>query len=127
MMSFGVQSLMVKLKGTEISVQQYIMLDHIANLPNSPTMTDLSKFMGSSTAALTNIIDRLERLGYVKRSTHLVDRRKILVSLTQKTYDLFETCVKAVDDDVSCCDPEVLKELFLDLPAGAQYAVQSAV
>ncbi len=48
----------------------------------SLSMTDIAQRMGHSTAATTGIVDRLEKLGHVRRSNGLADRRKIFVLMT---------------------------------------------
>jgi len=44
------------------------------------TAGDLAKATRLTTGAITNVIDRLEKAGYVKRSHHPADRRKVIVS-----------------------------------------------
>jgi DNA-binding MarR family transcriptional regulator len=44
------------------------------------TAGDLSKATRLTTGAITNVIDRLERAGFVKRSPDPKDRRKVVVS-----------------------------------------------
>ena len=45
-------------------------------------MTDIAHRMGHTTAAATGLVDRLEKLGHVKRLHAKDDRRKILVQIT---------------------------------------------
>jgi DNA-binding MarR family transcriptional regulator len=42
----------------------------------------LAATLGLSRSAVTTVIDRLERLGYVRRAPNQADRRQVLVSLT---------------------------------------------
>ncbi|WP_448700737.1 MarR family winged helix-turn-helix transcriptional regulator [Mucilaginibacter sp. AW1-3] len=44
------------------------------------TAGNLAKATGLTTGAITNVIDRLEKAGFVKRSHDPVDRRKVIVS-----------------------------------------------
>lgn len=44
------------------------------------TSGKLSKLCGLTTGGLTGLVDRLEKLGFVKRSADPKDRRKVLVS-----------------------------------------------
>jgi len=44
------------------------------------TAGDLAKATRLTTGAITNVIDRLEHAGFVKRSPHPKDRRKVVVS-----------------------------------------------
>ena len=51
-------------------------------------MTDLARFMGVSTAAMTGIVDRLVRDGYAVRTFYPHDRRIIKVKLTTRGGEL---------------------------------------
>ena len=46
--------------------------------------TDLSRAIGITTAGMTNLIDRLEADGYVRRERHQSDGRRVILSLTKK-------------------------------------------
>ena len=48
---------------------------------------ELSEILLRSTGGMTQIIDRLEQLGYVQRVTDPGDRRKVLAELTDKGLD----------------------------------------
>jgi len=57
-------------------------LDILArSLPASITAGELTKATGLTTGAITGILDRLERAGFVKRTRDADDRRKVLVDL----------------------------------------------
>lgn len=43
------------------------------------TAGDVAEWLGLTTGAVTGIIDRLERAGFVKREAHPSDRRKIVI------------------------------------------------
>ena len=59
-------------------------IDYLKEMGPS-TAGDLSKATRLTTGAITNVIDRLERAGFVKRSRDAEDRRKVVVSyITQK-------------------------------------------
>lgn len=49
---------------------------------------DLARHSGLTTGAVTAVIDRLERAGYVQRVADPGDRRRVLVDLTDKTREL---------------------------------------
>ncbi|MGH8993966.1 MAG: MarR family transcriptional regulator [Acidimicrobiia bacterium] len=49
------------------------------------TAGELARECGLSTGALTTLLDRLERLGYLRRVSHPTDRRRVVVELTEKT------------------------------------------
>jgi DNA-binding MarR family transcriptional regulator len=64
-----------------VSFPQYCLLGFLANQPYL-TMTEIAQKMGHTTAAATGLVDRLERLGHVRRLHAQEDRRKILVEIT---------------------------------------------
>ena len=49
---------------------------------------DLARNSGLTTGAVTAVIDRLERSGYVRRLADPSDRRRVLVDVTDKTRQL---------------------------------------
>ena len=48
------------------------------------TMSAIAQKMGHTTAAASGLVDRLENLGYVVRSSAREDRRKVMVCITEK-------------------------------------------
>lgn len=48
------------------------------------SMSEIAKKMGHTNAASTGLVDRLETLGYVKRTHSTDDRRKIMVQITKE-------------------------------------------
>ena len=48
------------------------------------TMSAIAQKMGHTTAAASGLVDRLENLGYVVRSSAPEDRRKVMVCITAK-------------------------------------------
>jgi DNA-binding MarR family transcriptional regulator len=65
-----------------VSFPQYCLLGFLATQENL-TMSEIAQRMGHTTAAATGLVDRLEKLGHVKRTHGLDDRRKIRVQITQ--------------------------------------------
>lgn len=53
----------------------------------SPTAGQLARELGVTTGAVTGVVDRLERVGYVERKAHRSDRRSVVVQLTPKGRD----------------------------------------
>jgi DNA-binding MarR family transcriptional regulator len=49
------------------------------------TAGELARECGLTTGAMTTLLDRLERLGYLRRVPHATDRRRVVVELTAKT------------------------------------------
>lgn len=68
------------LSQTGLSVQQFLFLHRTDQ--GSPTMTDLSKVSGHTTAAATGVVARLVRSELVERHHPDGDRRKVEVSIT---------------------------------------------
>ncbi len=54
----------------------------------SISQKDIAERLVTSRSDITGLIDRLEKVGYVKREDHLTDRRFKLVALTKKGFDL---------------------------------------
>lgn len=71
----------------KITLPQFLILGFLHNNGDSK-MCGIAKFMSVTTAAMTGMVDRLEKYGYVKREPEPQDRRIINVSLTQKGLEL---------------------------------------
>ncbi len=67
----------------KITLPQFIVLN-ILSMHGESRMTDLAGFLNVTTAAMTGIVDRLVREGYVTRVSDPADRRIIKVKLTAK-------------------------------------------
>lgn len=80
-----------------VSFPQYFLLGFLGQ-QKFLTMTEIAGKMGHTTAAATGLVDRLENLGYVKRSHANDDRRKIRVQITPAGSALVE---KVRDDMVN--------------------------
>lgn len=70
-----------------ITLPQLLILNYL-NKKEEGKMTDLAKFMGVTTAAMTGITDRLVRGNYVVRNHDTKDRRVINIKLTSKGVNL---------------------------------------
>ena len=64
-----------------VSYPQYFLLGFLTQ-QKQLTMTEIAQKMGHTTAAATGLVDRLEKLGLVRRTHARADRRKILVQAT---------------------------------------------
>jgi DNA-binding MarR family transcriptional regulator len=81
--------LMGELSRDRLSFPQFFLLGHLGS--HGPTgMTSIAELMGHSTPAATGLVQRLEKLGYVKRTHEINDRRKVTVSVTAKGIRLVE-------------------------------------
>ncbi len=90
-----VLNLSKELSRGNVSFSQYCLLGFLA-LQRHLTMSEIAQRMGHTTAAATGLVDRLEKLGHVKRTHGQDDRRKILVEITQSGKAL----VSEVKDDM---------------------------
>ena len=82
-------NLSAELSNKNLSYSQFMLLDYL-NASQPPTMTDIARKVGHSTAAVTGLVDRLERLGHVERVRATGDRRKTLVRVTTSGAALME-------------------------------------
>ncbi len=48
------------------------------------TAGELARAAGLTTGAMTTLLDRMERMGYLRRTPHPTDRRRVMVELTEK-------------------------------------------
>jgi len=71
----------------QVSFPQFFLLGHIAD-HDGLSMTQIASKMTHTTAAATGLVDRLEKLGYVRRAHAADDRRKVLVNITPKGQEL---------------------------------------
>lgn len=67
----------------KITMPQFFVMSFLDKNKESK-MTDMANFLKVTTAAMTGIIDRLARDGYVVRSADPSDRRVIRIKLTSK-------------------------------------------
>jgi DNA-binding MarR family transcriptional regulator len=72
---------------SKITLPQFLIL-HFLFQEGASKMTDLARFVRVSTAAMTGIVDRLLKSGYVSREYNLQDRRIVKVKLTAKGIEL---------------------------------------
>ena len=69
--------------GVEVTPIQ-VMLLFFLQKNNGSSLTQISQGLMLENPTVTGLIDRLEKLGYVKRSDHPNDRRVYLVHITEK-------------------------------------------
>jgi DNA-binding MarR family transcriptional regulator len=70
-------------EGYQVTMPQLLCLRQIATLGRT-CPSALSAELGVSQATISGMIDRLEGRGYVRRSRSSVDRRKIMIGLTEE-------------------------------------------
>ncbi|MET0133356.1 MAG: MarR family transcriptional regulator [Kibdelosporangium sp.] len=66
-----------------VSATDYKCLDIVMRVEGELTAGQIAKMSGLSTGAVTGVIDRLEKRGFVRRVRDPHDRRKVLVEVTR--------------------------------------------
>jgi DNA-binding MarR family transcriptional regulator len=93
-----------------VSATDYKCLDIAMRVDEPLTAGQIAKLSGLSTGAVTGVIDRLEKHGFVRRVRDPHDRRKVLVEVTkvdESKYDhLFAGLVDGMQDVLSRFSPE---------------------
>src|SRR5262245_61728109 len=70
----------------DVTTQQAALLIHAAGQPTSPSQ--LTEALGTDTAGMTRLLDRLEAKGLLRRRRHDDDRRAIVIELTESGREL---------------------------------------
>ena len=65
-----------------VTTQQAALLIHAAGQPTSPSK--LTETLGTDTAGMTRLLDRLEAKGLLRRQRHTDDRRAIVIEVTDE-------------------------------------------
>lgn len=81
--------LLKELSKCKVTIPQLFILEFL-NREAELRMTDLAHFMNVTTAAMTGIVDRLVRDGYVGRNYDPEDRRIIKIKLTASGVDIIK-------------------------------------
>lgn len=81
--------LSANLNRDKVSYPQFFLLAYLAE-EDCLSMSSIAKMMGHSTAAATGMVDKLQELGFISRSTAAADRRKIMVRITKAGQALVE-------------------------------------
>ena len=92
-----------------VSFPQYFLLGFLGQ-QKYLTMSEIAAKMGHTTAAATGLVDRLENLGYAKRTHASDDRRKIKVHITPAGASL----VAKVRDDMVGNLSKLMRQLSAD-------------
>ncbi len=87
----------------------------------SHSMTELSKELSIDNSAITGLVDRLEKVGFVIRESNLADRRTFLISLTPKGLEEInkaKVIVRKVNEDIKKGFTEQEIEIFKKILTG---------
>lgn len=85
----------------KLSFAQYFLLGFLAR-DERLSMSEIATKMGHTTAAATGLVDRLEALGFLKRSHCCDDRRKIEVEITASGAELVSRVREDMIGNVLC-------------------------
>jgi DNA-binding MarR family transcriptional regulator len=69
---------------------QALVIRALSVQDSPPDMAFLSEMTAIPPSTMTSVVDRLERDGLAERAPHARDRRRLLVSLTEKGQDMLE-------------------------------------
>lgn len=78
-----------------------MQLLHILNMFGPATPGRLAEGTGLSTGGVTVALDRLERLGYIRRERNPADRRSLIIHLVVERLTRLSEIYKAYDDEVN--------------------------
>ena len=84
-------------KRTGLTTPQLVVIQAIGTL-RDPTVSDVAKAVSLSLATVTTILTRLEANGLVHRERSAVDRRRVIVTLTEKGEELGASAPKPLQD-----------------------------
>ena len=82
---------------------------------NGQTMSELTQVLSIDNSTLTGLVDRLERVGYVKRNAGAKDRRASHVFITDRgseEIDLAQGVIRRVNDQIKADFTEREVEVF---------------
>ncbi|MDD4986062.1 MAG: MarR family transcriptional regulator [Dehalococcoidales bacterium] len=98
-----------------LTLQQYRVLMVLDAAKHPVTLTDVARWLDRNTNSISLIVDRMEKVGLVKRIRDLKDRRAIRLAMTVKGKDLFRQasihCLELLDTVKSCCTEEEMQIL----------------
>ncbi len=84
-------------KKTGLTTPQLVVIGAIGRR-KEPTVSDIAKAVSLSLATVTTILNRLESNGYVNRARSAVDRRRVIVSLTDLGEEMLAQAPKPLQD-----------------------------
>ena len=99
----------------KITIPQFLVL-HIISKSGAQKMSFLAKEMGISLPAISGLINRLHKIGVIRRIYDQADRRIIRVDLTAKGKDLVRQVIlqrqKMISNIFSAVSPQERKEFL---------------
>jgi DNA-binding MarR family transcriptional regulator len=98
----------------DVSMAEMKAIDHI-QAEGELTPRELGERLSLTSGAVTAVIDRLERVGWVARSPHPTDRRSVVVRMTEQSMEAGERIYVPYSD--------ALARLSAELPPESRQAV----
>lgn len=90
---------------TAVNPTDRLVMEHLIQKgPQSPS--ELATEVGITPAAMTTSIDRLEELGHAHRAPHHSDRRKIVVTASEKSVGVIMTALMSMVKDIDALTVE---------------------
>ena len=84
-------------KKTGLTTPQLVIIQAVGDLKD-PTVSDIAKGVSLSLATVTTILNRLERNGIINRARSSIDRRRVIVTLTEEGLNLKGSAPKPLQD-----------------------------
>lgn len=84
-------------KSTGLTTPQLVIITAIGQKPES-TVSDIAKAVSLSLATVTTILNRLEASGLVNKVRSTIDRRRVILSLTEKGLAVLDEAPKPLQD-----------------------------
>lgn len=103
------------LKQYEITADQWIVLGRVYHAEEKMTQKELARVCFKESAAITRMIDIMQKKGWLERLDAPNDRRAYLISITDKGKQLYEQSSKEVDKLEKFVDSEFTKGEFKEL------------
>lgn len=72
----------------EITVNQWLLLCTVNKFDGSPTLNDIASIMGNSHQNTKELVNKLEKKGYLKVCTDPQDKRKYKIFVTDAFHDI---------------------------------------
>ncbi len=90
-----------------LTTEQYAVLVSIVYLGEPTRITDIARWLERSTNSISMIVDRMVKVGLVKRKRDTKDRRIVYVTMTSKAENAFKPATRATF--------EVVRKIMLSL------------
>ena len=105
---------MLRERGVNLSMNEVHVLEAIQKT-EEPTMSHIAQRLRVTVGTLTTAMNRLVEKGYVQRKREKEDKRKVIVSITTKAYEVLaihdgfhDEMIEAVVSDLKLDENEVL-------------------